>query len=345
MKKLYTITLLTIVLLVAGTANAQDPSFAQFFSSPLNINPALTGNINADWRLISNMRDQWIGPASPYSTGTVSYDTKVGQKKYEGITENSNYLGIGAMLMYDKAMGGVQKSSYGSLNVSYNVKLAEDQYTIVHKLSMGFGATYAHRAIDFSKVDFQSQFTGTGFDTKLPTGEAALSNMKAYTSLNTGIVYSATSETSNFDIGAAAYHLNKPKQTFVQDENQFVAVRKVVHANFETVMNEKVVLNTNAIYQNQSGASYFSIGGSLGYKLDETEENSGTMVNAGLWYWSKNAMIPYVGLAYKDLQIGLSYDVTISKLAQAARKPSTFELSIILRGNRKGNGGIPCPWK
>lgn len=342
MKQVYTTIAIIVCLLSATASSAQDPSFAQFFSSPLNINPALTANINSDWRVISNMRDQWIGPASPYTTGTISYDTKL-QKKYEGTPENSNYLGIGGMMMYDKAMGGVQKSSYASLNMSYNLKLMEDQYTIVHKLSLGFGATYARKSIDYSKINFQEQFTGSGFDLNLPTGETALCNMKPYTSLNAGLVYSATSETCNFDFGAAAYHLNKPKQSFTEDANQFLAVRKVVHANFETVMNDKVVLNTNAIYQNQSRANYFSIGGSLGYRLDEEEQ--GTMINAGLWYWSKNAVIPYVGLSYKDLQFGLSYDVTVSKLAQAAKKPSTFELSIILRGSRKGSGAIPCPWK
>jgi hypothetical protein len=73
--------LIIFLLVVMKSLNAQDPSFAQFFSSPLNINPALTANINADWWLISNFRDQWIGPASPYVTGTVSFDTKVMQNK------------------------------------------------------------------------------------------------------------------------------------------------------------------------------------------------------------------------------------------------------------------------
>src|SRR5688572_33488699 len=94
--------------------NAQDPNFSQFFSSPLNINPALTANINADWRLISNLRDQWIGPASPYVTGTISFDTKVMQNKIPNVSEGS-YMGIGGMLLLDHAMSGVVKSTYGSL--------------------------------------------------------------------------------------------------------------------------------------------------------------------------------------------------------------------------------------
>lgn len=343
MKKFYNALSIVALLLSMKGAQAQDPSFAQFFSSPLNINPALTANINSDWRLISNLRDQWIGPASPYMTGTISYDTKMLQNNNSYAPENSNYLGIGGMLMYDKTMGGIQKSTYASLNLSYTVKLSEDDYNNMQKLSVGFGGIYGNKHIDFDKLDFQNQFTGTGFDTNLPSGETALSNMKPYASLSAGLVYSASSEHSNFDAGVAAFHINKPKQSYMEDEHQFLAMRKVAHANFETIVNDKVVFNANAIYQNQARANYFSVGGSLGYHIDDEEE--GTMVNGGLWYWSKNAIIPYIGLVYKDLQVGLSYDVTISKLAQAAKKPSTFELSIILRGSRKSSGAIPCPWK
>ena len=66
-----------VFVLIAIQSKAQDPSFSQFFSSPLNINPSLTANINADWRAIANFRDQWITPASPYATGTISYDAKM----------------------------------------------------------------------------------------------------------------------------------------------------------------------------------------------------------------------------------------------------------------------------
>ena len=74
-----------VFVLTAVQSKAQDPNFSQFFSSPLNVNPSLTANINADWRAIANFRDQWITPASPYATGTVSYDRKMFQKKFPGM--------------------------------------------------------------------------------------------------------------------------------------------------------------------------------------------------------------------------------------------------------------------
>ena len=118
------VILFIVLLIVMRSMNAQDPSFSQFFSSPLNVNPALTARINSDWRVISNFRDQWIGPASPYATGTISYDTKVLQNKIPNVHEEKNTLGLGGMLMYDYAMDGIMKSVYASANRSisqYNI--------------------------------------------------------------------------------------------------------------------------------------------------------------------------------------------------------------------------------
>src|SRR6187551_3420028 len=115
------------------------------------------------------------------------------------------------MLMYDKAMGGVVKSSYASLNMSYRVKLSNGETK--HRLGAGFGTIYGHRRINFAGIDFEEQFTGYGFNTNLPTGENSLSSMKPYFSVSTGLLYSITSANSNFDLGVSAFHVNKPKQT------------------------------------------------------------------------------------------------------------------------------------
>jgi type IX secretion system PorP/SprF family membrane protein len=329
---------LLLLMGLAADAYGQDPSFSQFFASPLNVNPALTGAINNDWRGIGNIRVQWVNPANPYNTSTASFDGKILQDK---IPENSVF-GLGGMIMYDEAMTGVLKSTYASLDASYNIKIAEQGGD--HRLGMGVGLTYGSRHIDYSQLTFAQQFTGYGFDTNLPTGEAAFSNMQSFISASAGLLYSYSSKYSGFDFGAAAFHLNKPKQTVLSDPNQYLAPRYVVHGNYENYPNEKIVLFTNAIYQTQAKVNYASVGGGLGYFLSEPGAVD-IIVNAGLWYWSNNAIIPYIGLVYDNLQLGLSYDITTSKLAAAAGRPQTFELSITLRGGDKADGVIPCPWK
>lgn len=341
MKRVKNTILLIFCSLLLQKSYAQDPSFSQFFSSPLNVNPALTANINADWRLIANFRDQWVGPASPYVTGTVSFDSKVGQQKTLNVPEKNNYIGLGGMLMYDHAMSGALKSVYASGNFSYNVKLAESE-AATHRIGVGFGAIYGRRFVDFSALDFGEQFSGTGFNKNLPSGENALSEMKAYVSMSTGLIYNYATEKTNVDVGISGFHLNQPKQSFLGDEKQRLAIRKVGHANFETFLNERTVLSSNVIYQSQAAVDYFSIGGAVGYYLAGENE---TLINAGVWYWKENAIVPYLGLTYKNIQYGLSYDITISKLNQAARRPNTAELSIIIRGKNAVSGAIPCPWR
>jgi type IX secretion system PorP/SprF family membrane protein len=362
MKKLKNILVLLFPLMVAEKMNAQDPSFSQFFSSPLNINPALTANINEKWRAISNYRNQWIGPANPYTTGTVSFDNKIFQNLVENYVDENTRIGIGGMMMYDQAMAGVLKSNYASFNISGNILLAKGAGTeyngtrirhnskikmdegAEHRLGIGLGLIYGLKQLDFSKLTFGEQFTGYGFNTNLPSGEAALSKMKPYLSTSAGILYTYKNKNTNIDLGASAFHFNKPRQTFVNDDKQYLATRYVVHGNLEALLTDQVILNANGIYQYQSGASYFSVGGALGYYIPNDERD--VIINAGLWYWSNNAVIPYIGLGYGNFQFGLTYDITISKLNAAAQHANTFELSLIIRGGSKPFGGfIPAPWK
>ncbi|MBL0336638.1 MAG: PorP/SprF family type IX secretion system membrane protein [Chitinophagaceae bacterium] len=341
---------------------AQDPAFSQFFASPLTVNPALTGDITGKWRIVSNYRSQWIGPGNPYTTDTVSVEKKIFQHAADNYVDENARIALGGMMMYDQSMAGALKSNYASFNVSGNIKLASGggydvsgarirhsskikmDAAAEQRLGIGLGVIYGNKRVDPNKLTFEEQFTGNGFNTALPTGEAALSNMKPYVSTCAGLMYSYITESVNFDLGVAAFHFNKPRQSFLKDEKQFLAPRYVVHSNFEAWLSDQLILNTNGIYQRQSGASYFSIGGALGYLMPSQEKD--VILNAGLWYWSSNAIVPYLGFTYGNFQVGVTYDVTISSLKTAPRTARTFELNLVLRGNKQRSSGIiPSPWR
>ena len=319
--------------------SAQDPSFSQFFSSPLNINPALSGTINSDWRVVSNLRTQWVGPTSPYQTSTISFDGAILQDR---ITENSQLAG-GIMMMNDRVMNGALSSNYLSLNTTFNLQIGESFNGTIHRLGAAIGGIYGHRRVDYSMLNFAEQFNGRTFDVNLPTGQATLSQMKPYFSSTAGMIYSQISDFYNLDIGGAVFHANRPRQTFLEDMDQALPPRYVAHANLEIFLSSGMILNTNAVFQKQSSANYLSFGGSIAYYLNEDEN---MILNAGLWYWSKNALTPYLGMVYRRLQIGFTYDLTTSKLASASRRPHTWELSLVFRGEkRKMKGLMYCPWK
>ena len=56
MKKIVLLLLIGFSLL---KTTAQDPNFSQFYSSPLTLNPALTGKFNGVLRATGTYRNQW----------------------------------------------------------------------------------------------------------------------------------------------------------------------------------------------------------------------------------------------------------------------------------------------
>src|ERR1041384_4197256 len=183
-----------VAICITTLLQAQDPSFSQFYASPLNINPALTANINEKWRVISNYRNQWSGVGEPYTTGTVSFDSKIFQDVVGDYVDENTRVGVGGMLMYDQTLGGAFKSTYASFNVTGNIALVKKEgyemngarirhishikmdESAEQRLGVGLGVIYGHKSLDFSKLTFGEQFSGTGFNTNLPTGETALAN-------------------------------------------------------------------------------------------------------------------------------------------------------------------------
>src|SRR5688572_32842425 len=98
-KFICTCLFLTLVLL----SRAQDPHFSQFFSSPLTLNPALTGKFDGTLRVAGNYRNQWPEFNNVYTTSTASIDFAVLQKN---IPFNDTW-GVGIIALTDKAGGGI----------------------------------------------------------------------------------------------------------------------------------------------------------------------------------------------------------------------------------------------
>jgi type IX secretion system PorP/SprF family membrane protein len=95
-------------------AFAQDPHFSQYFSSPLTFNPAFAGYFDGTQRFTVNARTQWANVGDTYTTGTVSFDTKIMKGK---IADNDRW-GIGIHALYDQSSGGVFKNSYVSFSTA-----------------------------------------------------------------------------------------------------------------------------------------------------------------------------------------------------------------------------------
>ncbi|MEI6585975.1 MAG: PorP/SprF family type IX secretion system membrane protein [Sediminibacterium sp.] len=321
------------LMLCSSAIFGQDPNFSQFIASPMSINPALTSDGESALRAMSNIRTQWVGVGSSYITQSLSIDGKL--KKFD----DENYLGIGGMVIAEKAMDGIYKSTYFNLNTSYHLSFDNRG----NGLAVGLGYINNNTRIDFSQLTFDQQLSSIGFDRALPSGEPSLSNATSFSSACAGIMYTHDAENSFFNIGIAGYRFIKSNRSILDDKTQYISPRYDVHADFGTALNDNVNLNISAVHMIQNGTSNTAIGSSLGLVHNSNDVNSEQlrMVNVGLFYKLGDAIIPYVGYSYNDFQFGFSYDVNVSSVKSGSVTAKSFELSFMYRSFYRNNSLKP----
>lgn len=329
----YGLLLLLVGVVFARPALAQDPHFSQYFSSPLTFNPAFTGYFDGRQRLAMNYRNQWSGVGDAFTTGTVSFDTKMLQNR---IGSNDRW-GLGVHALYDKTAGGIYQSNYLSLSTGFHKGLdAEGDQSI----GIGIQATLARNSIDFSKVFFNNQFNGENFDLSIPSGETINNRSVSYADLNAGVLYNYKDESGNrFAFGAAIYHLLQPKLNYFSTTTNTLASRYTIHASATIPVNDNHQLFFSAHMMQQGSASAYVAGTAYGWALGATENE----FYLGAWLRAKDALYPYVGLRIPAYQLGLSYDITSSDIQRQQKMAGSLELSFqyfFTEGVRKK--GIPC---
>jgi type IX secretion system PorP/SprF family membrane protein len=316
-----------IIVAVAGalSSSAQDPHFTQFYSAPLTVNPAYTGVFEGQVRVMSNYRQQWGNAIDPFTTAIVSGDIKIGKRE----SDAQNPFNIGFQLMNDRSMRGAFKSNYATLSASYHVPIDLEGYK---SFGAGLTASYADRRIDFLNQSFDAQFTSGGFDLSLPTGESALQNLEPFMTVGAGLLYRHENrETGDFfDIGASAFHLNRPRQSALGDVNQIIPVRFSGQVSYQKYLNETTIINLRGLYQNQASVEYMLAGVSYAKLIGVNKE----MVGAGIWYRSADAVSPYLFLEWNKVMVGLSYDVTLSDLTKGPKPARSIEMSLQWRVGR-----------
>ena len=105
-----------------------------------------------------------------------------------------------------------------------------------------------------------------------------------------------------------------------------------VHADFQTYLNDRLVVNFNTVYISESFANTMVVGANFGRIM--AMEELPTVLNVGLWYrkGTTTSLIPYLGIMYKNMQAGITYDVNIINAKNnSTGLLRTFELSLIVR--------------
>ena len=126
----------------------QDIHFSQFYMSPLNLNPALTGVMNCNARFVANYRNQWasILRSNAFNTYSASYDQKIPVGQYD-------YFGVGGTLWGDVAGEANFQTLQARISGSYSRRMGGNR-DLAHYLVFGADAGISQRSIDFLKLRF-----------------------------------------------------------------------------------------------------------------------------------------------------------------------------------------------
>jgi type IX secretion system PorP/SprF family membrane protein len=316
------------IFFLSGKIYAQDIHFSQFYENSVLRNPALTGIFSGDYRVVMNYRNQWSSIAVPFQTAFASVETRIGINNDVG-----DYLSFGLAATYDRA-GSI---SFNSLQVypaiNFN-KAIEDRHQSY--FSAGFTAGYVQRSVDPNKMRFASQYTQGSYNPSNPSGENITQVSMDYLDIGAGISFNSSLgeyNQVNYYLGAAAYHINRPKAAFSQNES-FLRLKTRWSGNFglQWAMNSVFGLTTHFNYTRQ-GVYQETIGGALlsWRNLDPVKQVI-FVLHGGLFYRWNDAFIPTLKMDYKNYSVTISYDMTTSALRTVAQGTGGMEISVILRG-------------
>lgn len=330
---------------------AQDIHFSQFYMSPLNLNPAMTGVTNNSQRLILNYRNQWAPAlgANAYNTSSLSYDVRKP-------IASRDYFGIGGSLWGDVAGESNFGTFQAKLSGSYS-KFLSGGYKNSNYLVIGTDIGFTQNRITPENLRWPQQHNGIGgWDGNAPSGEGpgvddgTISNIN-YLDLSVGLLYfSVLDEFNNFYAGFSLSHINSPNVSFL---NQDVSLyrKMTAHAGGELELSRIFSLLPGAIVLLQGPHREYNAGASLRFRMKDTAYGR-QYVQFGLWYRLGNrvdgglhsdAAIFSARLDNGNYGIGLSYDATVSEFRRAGVANGSFELSLnyYIKGEQKRR--IYCP--
>ncbi len=285
--------------------------------NPIYLNPALTGNFDGDWRFTGNQKSQWRSVSRPYNTFALSAESKE-ELLLPGLYHAFN-------LYHDAAGDGNLRTIEMNLSNAYQYYLNRDS---TQSVTAGFQIGFNHKSIDFSKLNFDSQFDGYQFDESLATNEAI--TLQNYTNLNlaVGAIYTHRPEKRKELIaGIGWFNITQPKQSFFGNSTVQRDQRMVIHAKANYPLNYELDLQPGIFTQFQGKYKEIVLGANVKY-LYRDKKGEYIAPYAGLWFRNRDAINLVVGAYYNNWIGGISYDINVSKLTPASKVRGGLEFSL-----------------
>ncbi len=290
----------------------QDIHFSQYFNSPLNVNPAQTGNFEGDWRAVVNYRDQWSALNLPYRTTMASFDQQ--------LSINHEHLSVGGYLINDRSGNPVLKTNMVFISGAYYKTINN------HHLSAGLQIGYVLKKIDQITLNENWVQSKGSFDPNQYPDD-----MLSYLDMNFGVNWKYRINRFDLEAGFALFHINHPKESFFGDRSSRSPMRSVLDVSAKTDIADGLYVKPGVLLYSLRGARDIMLGSQAGVAVQGNRYNVRD-IHGGLYFRATNpadALIAMLGVQVHKFAINFSYDVNVSSLNKYTNSRGAFELSII----------------
>lgn len=339
-RKIYILFILFSFSLLDLTA--QDTHFSQAINAPVLLNPALTGVMSTDMRVMSNYRTQWGSLSKPYQTMSVAVDFS--PLRY--LFNTDDILGVGLYFMKDQAGTTELNNTQIQMTFAYSKSLNGQGNNY---LSIGGQVGYANQQINTQNLTFDNQIVGNILDQSISSGENLNFMPSNYWDVSAGIGWAYTPEKSkSIYLGASIYHINEPNVSFFEDYTELLHRKYTAYFGGEFRVNYLMSLMPRGFFFKQGAATEFTYGALIKFNI----ENSGNRYDTsafiiGLMNRYKDAVIPIFRYDFQKFGIGFSYDVNVSTLNPVSRGYGGMEISMFyktqLSNKRRRGRPLSCP--
>jgi type IX secretion system PorP/SprF family membrane protein len=336
----YTKKLLLALCLYAGTIQAQDINFSQFYDLPMLRNPSLAGIFTGDVRITTGFRNQWQSVTVPYRTIALGIEVK------KSISENSgDFITYGLQMTNDVAGDSKLTRTQVFPVVNYHKSLGAEKNTY---LSAAFMGGPVMQRFDPTKLSFDDQFVGGVFNASNPTRQSFSNTRLTYWDPAAGLCLSSSpSENTNYYVGVGIFHFTKPKVAFQKQNDISLNTKYVINAGMTTATSEHDRLVLYGDVFKQGGALQAQGGGMFIHDLVERDDEQKISIAGGLFYRLNDAIIPVIRLDYYKMSFGATYDINISKLTPASNYRGGIEVTLSYKGfgvsKNSAASSVRCP--
>jgi type IX secretion system PorP/SprF family membrane protein len=312
-------------------AKAQDLHFSQVLQSPVLLNPGAVGVYDGWERVVVHHRNQWLGGNTQFMSTAVSADANFLKDPHK----NTGYIGVGLSFFND--VGGDAKlgNQVAALSLSGVLPLGTSS-----QLSLGIQTGFGSRKGDFSKLYYESQWMGAGFNPLLASGEGDNLNSFRYSDVSSGLFYQydggkstfARNNDTKFQAGFAVYHANQPMMRYRLGGYEKLHRKYVTMVNFSRdIPSTSWSFDVQAVHFIQGGHHETIFGGLVRRRFQENTKLTGFSQDASIGFGSyfrwNDALVPTVQIDYAGFRFGLSYDYTVSTMRKAY-KGGSAEISV-----------------